>query len=160
MKMRETTLTRILYYSMLMILFGLIYEQIVFIPNFLVSSASKNSNKLFNDFHSFTNPIHYHFLPSIISIILVLLIWIKRDVPKRLKIKLLICMFILLAATYYVVNFVNVNLFFNSKLPQGRSLHGLAIEWSIVNFIRIIVLISGLRNIQIMYIGKSKGILF
>lgn len=147
MKDKVRILYSILHYSMLMILFGLIYEQIVFIPNYLIP-FKENKSQLFNDFHSTTNPIHYHALPSIIAIFCLVIFWFNKSISKKIKFTLSFCVFTLLASTFYVINFVNGYLFFNKILPENVSFFGLALEWSIVNFVRIIVLIIGLKNMN------------
>lgn len=136
-------LTRTLFYSMLMILFGLLYEQIVSIPNYFITTE-KNSSKLFNNFHSFTNPIQYHALPSFVSIIIILSFWRNKKIAQGPKSILSTCMIVLLLSTFYLIKYVNGFLFFNLPLPEDKTLFTLALQWSVVNLCRMTVLIIAL----------------
>jgi hypothetical protein len=152
--MKKNILIHILYFSILMILFGLIYEQIVFIPNYLVPNL-KNASKLISDFQVFTNPIHYHAIPSVVAVIIILIIGLDKRISISHRATLLICMTIILVSTFYLVKFVNGYLFFNIQLQADQSLLKLAIKWSFINFIRIITLLIAFNNVQRLIIKKD-----
>lgn len=147
MQNRAHTLTRTLFFSLLMILFGLVYEQIVFIPNYFITTV-KNNSELFNDFHSLTNPIHYHALPSIVSVLIILSYWQNKKIAQGTKSILSICIIVLLLSTFYLVKYVNGFLFFNIPLFEDKSLFDLALKWTLVNLCRIAALITALITVN------------
>jgi len=147
-------IVRVLYYSMLMILFGLIYEQIVFMPNYYDNDL-ENKSRLFSLFHSITNPIHYHTPPSLIATISIILLWFQNNTPKKLLTTITICHLIMIVLTAYLVVNINNKLFFNAAYLNNGSFSALASCWSSINIIRVLIIIIGIYNVHNYLYVKS-----
>ena len=107
--------------SITMILSGLIYEQIVFIPNFFNRNGIE-PKELFSKFHVNTNPVHYHLIPTTILLITLIISWTNQLIEKHLLKSILISVLILISLTGYVVYFINDKLYFKTPLEEGDSI--------------------------------------
>jgi|LauGreDrversion4_2_1035121.scaffolds.fasta_scaffold120501_2 hypothetical protein len=135
-KNKYQTLNFFMILSITMILSGLIYEQIVFIPNFFNRNGIE-PKELFSKFHVNTNPVHYHLIPTTILLITLIISWTNQLIEKNLLKSILISVLILISLTGYVVYFINDKLYFKTPLEEGDSIISLTMKWSFINIIRI-----------------------
>jgi hypothetical protein len=151
MQFRKITILCLLF-SSVMIVFGLLYEQIVFIPNFFIDNSIE-AKKLFNQFHLITNPIHYHMLPSTLSVICIIILWTTKNnslVTRNMAIISIGTITVIFLTVFVVLN-VNTKLFFDEPLNKIEDLKSLAIYWSVINISRITILLFCIFEIIKLY---------
>ena len=130
--------------------FGFLYEEIDFIPNYFINPL--NAKIHWNQFHVYTNPAHYHIIPSIVAIICLIALWFYNQnfsIVQTKKLKIVSINTVLInCITGIAVLFINNKLFFDEPVNNSQILILLAVTWAILNMMRLILL--GLNIIYLM----------
>lgn len=145
------TIIYVLIFSLLMSFFGYLYEQIDFIPNYLLANNPKEISVYWSKFHYIVNPAHYHILPATLTLFCLLYIWINRKRLNKLQYKSLILVTTLIIIvnilTVIAVFQINDKLYFSKEVNNQINLKWLAIVWSFINIIRLLILFICSREI-------------
>lgn len=129
-----------LQFALLMEFAGLLYEQLVFLPNFFTGQAS-NTATAFSEVFQSTNPALYHAVFSTLIFAHILVVRGKVATNKRSHVvPFYACIGLLLVSTGAAVTLLNPPLYFGASAPSGLSLETLAQLWGAANAIRIICL--------------------
>ncbi|MGH3722880.1 MAG: anthrone oxygenase family protein [Mycobacterium sp.] len=136
--------------------FGNLYEAIVIGPN--IAGDSKEQLKAFQQFTEVTNPVYYY-VPLTLVAAITLIVWFVRT-PFRApeKVSLLLACVAEIAAvilSVYVIVKLNMTLFFGSLGETPRELHDLALQWNVLNLVRVVLtavaLLFALRALRLVW---------
>lgn len=143
--------------SLSMSFFGYLYEQIDFIPNFLIGDIEQISF-YWNKFHHITNPAYYHILPAIVTVFCVFYLWSKKNKFTKIQYKSLIFITTLTiltnVLTVVAVTQINNQLYFNDN--YSSDFKELAIKWSLINFLRLILIFICIREVFLNFNNEQK----
>lgn len=143
-----------LQFSLLMEFAGLLYEQLVFLPNFFTGQAGMTATAFSEVFQS-TNPALYHAVFSTLIFAHILVVRGKIGTKKRsYVVPFYSCVGFLLVSTGIAVTLLNPPLYFGAFTPGGLSIETLAQLWGAANAIRIICLAACLWFISPRRISK------
>lgn len=130
--------------SIAMSFFGYLYEQIDFIPNYLVGVGYQNASLHWSNFHQVTNPAYYHILPACVAIVCIISIWRQKRTLSNAQHKALLLITIVTVLTNVLttlaVTQINDQLFFGQSLENTTDIKTLALQWSILNILRLLFL--------------------
>ena len=125
---------------------GLLYEQIVFIPNFY--SDPLLAREHFGSFHQTTNPVHFHLVPSLVLAGSLAYLWHQNHFSlgrKHLRDSIL-STFGAVIFSAIVILLINETLFFD-KLPIPASALQFYLNlWTTFNWGRILLLAIALKK--------------
>ncbi|OHU33932.1 anthrone oxygenase family protein [Mycobacteroides chelonae] len=118
--------------------FGNLYEAVVIGPN--IAGDTKEQLRAFQQFTVVTNPVYYY-IPLTQIAAVTLIIWFVRT-PWRApeKRSLFIASLAEIAAvalSIYIIVKLNMTLFFGSLGETPDELHRLALQWNLLNLIRV-----------------------
>lgn len=123
-----------------MSLFGFVYEEIDFIPNYFTANPIEAKIQ-WSNFHSVTNPAHYHIPASIGAIFSIIAIWFYKQQlsnQQRRNLKTASVMIILInIVTGIAVTQINDKLYFAAPVDNAEMVRNLAVIWATLNFIRL-----------------------
>jgi hypothetical protein len=129
-----------LKFALLMEFAGLLYEQLVFLPNFFTGQAA-NTATAFSEVFQSTNPALYHAFFSTLIFAHILVVRAKVETNKRsYVVPFCACVGLLLVSSGVAVTLLNPPLYFGTDAPSGLSIETLAQLWGVVNAIRLICL--------------------
>ncbi|MUM15843.1 DUF1772 domain-containing protein [Mycobacterium sp. CBMA271] len=140
--------------------FGNLYEAIVIGPN--IAGDSKEQLKAFQQFTEVTNPVYYY-IPLTQIATITLIVWFVRT-PRKApeKLSLLMACIVEIAAVAlsgYVIVKLNMTLFFGSLGETPSELHQLALQWNLLNLIRVgltaVALLFAMRALRLIW--QSSG---
>lgn len=118
--------------------FGNLYEAVVIGPN--IAGDTKEQLRAFQQFTVVTNPVYYY-IPLTQIAALTLIVWFVRT-PWRApeKRSLFIASLAEIAAvalSIYIIVKLNMTLFFGSLGETPDELHRLALQWNLLNLVRV-----------------------
>lgn len=124
--------------------FGYVYEAIVDVPNMFGASPT-DAKQMWTAYHSLTNPIHYHILPAMGAILGLAILWryrsrLSSEQQKKLNIAIFTTIFANIL-TGIAVTQLNNRLYFGNPIDEPIVVINLAIAWSLVNFIRLLIVL-------------------
>ncbi|ALR10662.1 anthrone oxygenase family protein [Mycobacteroides saopaulense] len=136
--------------------FGNLYEAIVIGPN--IAGDSKEQLKAFQQFTEVTNPVYYY-IPLTQIAAITLIVWFvhtPRKAPEKLSL-FLACVAEIAAVvlSVYVIVKLNTTLFFGSLGETPSELHRLALQWNMLNLVRValtaIALVYAMRALRLIW---------
>lgn len=136
--------------------FGNLYEAVVIGPN--IAGDSKEQLKAFQQFTVVTNPVYYY-IPLTQIAAITLIVWFvrtPRKAPEKISL-LLACVAEILAVvlSVYVIVRLNMTLFFGSLGESPGELHRLALQWNVLNLVRVVLtaiaLLYALRALRLIW---------
>ncbi|MBA0048014.1 DUF1772 domain-containing protein [Mycobacterium sp. NPDC050853] len=136
--------------------FGNLYEAIVIGPN--IAGDTKEQLKAFQQFTEVTNPVYYY-IPLTQIAAITLIVWFVRT-PRRAPEKLslfLACLAEIAAVvlSVYVIVKLNTTLFFGALGETPSELHQLALQWNILNLVRVVLtaiaLLFAMRALRLIW---------
>lgn len=118
--------------------FGNLYEAVVIGPN--IAGDTKEQLRAFQQFTEVTNPVYYY-IPLTQIAAVTLIVWFVRT-PWRApeKRSLFIASLAEIAAvalSIYIIVELNMTLFFGSLGETPEELHRLALQWNLLNLVRV-----------------------
>ena len=118
--------------------FGNLYEAVVIGPN--IAGDTKEQLRAFQQFTEVTNPVYYY-IPLTQIAAVTLIVWFVRT-PWRApeKRSLFIASLAEIAAvalSIYIIVKLNMTLFFGSLGETPDELHRLALQWNLLNLVRV-----------------------
>lgn len=120
--------------------FGELFEQIVFVPNWLVGDVAQNVAH-FRAFKHTSDPGAFFFPAAVLSLIAHAVLWRRRAEfaePARLGVRASFAMLLLTAAlTAYVIPMLNLPLWEQTPVLGEAALHAMLWEWAVINVFRI-----------------------
>lgn len=141
------------------ICFGELFEQVVFVPNWLVGDVDKNI-KHFHLFKHFTDPGMFYFPASLISLIAHLKLLGKASrltLEQKGKVRASLLLFlVVLAATVFVIVWINVPAF-DRFLLRGDELRFRITLWAAINVIRVLLPFLGMLKLLSLLSLQQEG---
>lgn len=139
-------------FGMALWFFGNLYEAVVIAPNLLVDSTTKAH--AWQVFFTVTNPVFFYVPLGPLAVVAMIILYIKmrsrdRLLERYLRIALIFGLSGLLLGVYIITQ-INLKLFFGNIEELAPRLHGLAVQWNILNGIRV-----GCLLVVIIYLFKS-----
>ncbi|WP_078312924.1 MULTISPECIES: DUF1772 domain-containing protein [unclassified Mycobacterium] len=140
--------------------FGNLYEAIVIGPN--IAGDTKEQLKAFQQFTEVTNPVYYY-IPLTQIAAITLIVWFVRT-PRRApeKLSLFLACLVEIAAvvlSVYVIVKLNMTLFFGALGESPSELHQLALQWNMLNLVRVVLtaiaLLFAMRALRLVW--QSSG---
>lgn len=118
--------------------FGNLYEAVVIGPN--IAGDTKEQLRAFQQFTVVTNPVYYY-IPLTQIAAVTLIVWFVRT-PWRAPEKRSLCIasaaeIAAVALSIYIIVKLNMTLFFGSLGETPDELHRLALQWNLLNLVRV-----------------------
>lgn len=136
--------------------FGNLYEAIVIGPN--IAGDSKEQLRAFQQFTEVTHPMYYY-VPLTLIAAVTLIVWFvrtPRKAPEKLSL-LLACVAEIMAIvlSIYVIAKLNMTLYFGSLGETPQELHRLALQWNVLNLVRValtaVALLFAMRALRLVW---------
>jgi hypothetical protein len=136
--------------------FGNLYEAIVIGPN--IAGDTKEQLKAFQQFTEVTNPVYYY-IPLTQIAAISLIVWFvrtPRGAPEKLSL-FLACLAEIAAVvlSVYVIVELNTTLFFGALGETPGELHQLALQWNMLNLVRVVLtaiaLLFSMRALRLIW---------
>lgn len=132
------------------IMFGELFEQIVFVPNWLIGNIEENVAN-FSKFKHIADPGMFYFPMSLATLIGHVMLLRKASslstVQKDYVKKSLYAFLVVLALTGYVIAAINVPAF-DQRVMQGAELESAVKTWAVLNIFRIVLPAYGILSLM------------
>jgi Domain of unknown function (DUF1772) len=118
--------------------FGNLYEAVVIGPN--IAGDTKEQLRAFQQFTEVTNPVYYY-IPLTQIAAVTLIVWFVRTPwrapEKRSLFIAALAEITAVALSIYIITKLNMTLFFGSLGETPEELHRLALQWNLLNLVRV-----------------------
>lgn len=118
--------------------FGNLYEAVVIGPN--IAGDTKEQLRAFQQFTEVTNPVYYY-IPLTQIAAVTLIVWFVRTPwrapEKRSLFIAALAEITAVALSIYIITKLNMTLFFGSLGETPDELHRLALQWNLLNLVRV-----------------------
>lgn len=118
--------------------FGNLYEAVVIGPN--IAGDTKEQLRAFQQFTEVTNPVYYY-IPLTQIAAVTLIVWFVRTpwrAPEKRSLFIAsLAEITAVALSIYIITKLNMTLFFGSLGETPEELHRLALQWNLLNLVRV-----------------------
>jgi hypothetical protein len=146
-------------FGVAMAFFGNLYEAVVIGPNMLEDTVQKMG--FFQNFFVATNPAFFYVPVTQLAIITLVVSWLmapKHNATLKRQLKFAVTFQLLsVVLSVYIITQINLKLFFGdlSKF-NAVEIHAMAVQWNILNMVRIIIIAVSLTFLFKGYVQNQQ----